>query len=765
MSWGFNSLGLVAAVAAMVLVSVGLVLVEMSQHLAKAKPRASAVCMLFAEPMTRSGLFLGMTSVVLVALTSAVPGIIDGQWGNAWEEWLPSSLLTQSAALLMAAVVCLLSVRALRQAFWLHAATMIGSTGGFLLAANLLQWSPNSSLIACLIASNLLVALAQLIRLHPARFEALLRVPAAEGERAFFGWPLFVTIALLIGQLAYLGIILQSSVPAAPGWPWILSSLLMGVCFLQVWLLLRRVELVHLLIVTSLVSTGGAGLILDWRFFAIDVQLATLALVWGAVSLLSRRRTPLTVKSLGLTLATNQCEQAAQAMTYWWFGMTSVSLLITLPVSLHWQLGFSNTLITLALATAGSAVGGYLWRSPKLVTLASILFPASMVSAALVYGGLMLLLEFAGLIGAVIGIGYLCLARLFAPGATERERNGFQTATGEILGSMSEILVGLGAVFTPVAMSQLEPTIPLAVSLGLIGAYWLWLAWDSTRERLVYFGLIASLGFLFYLVAGILRIPVEASPMAAFSVIGASFLLFGINILSSRATESKLSVFVRPTYYLAVLAPLALLAATPFGLKQVAALTVLAASAFYMFVAHRIQARWATYVAIVLFNVAIYIWLPAVREYTGLVQLYVIPAAVTVLVFAHLHRNELNHHALSSIRFAASGAILATSTIEVLVMDEPTLLKFLAVLLLSLLGTAAGIALRVRPFVFIGLAFLVLNVIGQLGLQFQHESGIVRAVILIAVGVLILGVMIFFNVHRERILRQYRIFLTDKQWE
>ena len=97
--------------------------------------------------------------------------------------------------------------------------------------------------------------------------------------------------------------------------------------------------------------------------------------------------------------------------------------------------------------------------------------------------------------------------------------------------------------------------------------------------------------------------------------------------------------------------------------------------------------------------------------------------------------------------------------------EEPSLLRFIVVLALSLLGTVAGIALRVRPFVFLGLAFLTLNVIGQLGVQFQREGGIIRAVILIVVGILVLAAMIFFNIHRERLLKRYRHFLNDSQWE
>ena len=161
---------------------------------------------------------------------------------------------------------------------------------------------------------------------------------------------------------------------------------------------------------------------------------------------------------------------------------------------------------------------------------------------------------------------------------------------------------------------------------------------------------------------------------------------------------------------------------------------------------------------------AIYLWIPEAKQLTGLAQLYVIPAAVTVLIFAQLHRNDLKPRALNGIRSAAAGSILAVSTFEVFLMIAG-LLQFVVVLVLSLAGITAGISLRIRPFVSIGIAFLVINVVGQLGLQFQHEGGVIRAVILIGFGVLVLAVMIFFNIHRERIMRRYRGFIADENWK
>ena len=86
-------------------------------------------------------------------------------------------------------------------------------------------------------------------------------------------------------------------------------------------------------------------------------------------------------------------------------------------------------------------------------------------------------------------------------------------------------------------------------------------------------------------------------------------------------------------------------------------------------------------------------------------------------------------------------------------------------LFLSLAGVVAGVALRVRAFVYIGCAFLVINVLGQLGLQIHNQAGIVRAVILIAVGVTVMGLMIFFNIKREALRQRYRSFVSDTRWE
>jgi hypothetical protein len=268
-----------------------------------------------------------------------------------------------------------------------------------------------------------------------------------------------------------------------------------------------------------------------------------------------------------------------------------------------------------------------------------------------------------------------------------------------------------------------------------------------------------------YASVAVLQISLTDNSVAAFSVIACSFLLYSLNLLVSRTDNPNVAVFLRPTYYAALALPIALIAAIPFDQSSVAAFALLAAGSFYTTVTHQSQTRWTLYVAAALINFAVYLWMPAASALTGLYQLYVIPAAATVLIFVQLHRKDLKPQVLTALRLAASGCILAVSTSEVFFTKEPSIVQFVAVLMLSLAGITLGVSLRIKPFIYVGIAFLIVNVIGQLGLQFHREAGVMRAVILIGVGLAVLAMMIFFNIHRERILSRYRRFTVDTTWE
>ena len=86
-------------------------------------------------------------------------------------------------------------------------------------------------------------------------------------------------------------------------------------------------------------------------------------------------------------------------------------------------------------------------------------------------------------------------------------------------------------------------------------------------------------------------------------------------------------------------------------------------------------------------------------------------------------------------------------------------------LTLALTGIILGIALRVRAFLYAGVAFLVLNVAGQLA-RFYPEQAMSRALILIGLGTVITVGMVVFNLKREAIMQRIRIVRADlAAWE
>ena len=66
-------------------------------------------------------------------------------------------------------------------------------------------------------------------------------------------------------------------------------------------------------------------------------------------------------------------------------------------------------------------------------------------------------------------------------------------------------------------------------------------------------GIVAA---LLYLCMSLLGLTFTPSPLAAFGVIGYSFALYGLNILVGRVENPRAGVFLNPTYYMALTAPI-----------------------------------------------------------------------------------------------------------------------------------------------------------------------------------------------------------------
>jgi hypothetical protein len=136
-------------------------------------------------------------------------------------------------------------------------------------------------------------------------------------------------------------------------------------------------------------------------------------------------------------------------------------------------------------------------------------------------------------------------------------------------------------------------------------------------------------------------------------------------------------------------------------------------------------------------------------------QLWLIPPAVCALAAGYINRQRLTPQQSAALRYAAAIVIYVSSTADVFingVADAPWLPAVLAGL--SIVGVLAGILLRVRAFLYLGTAFLVVALMTIIWHAAIHEQ---RTWILwlagIVTGVLIIALFGLFEKRRDDVLR------------
>jgi fructose-specific phosphotransferase system IIC component len=93
-------------------------------------------------------------------------------------------------------------------------------------------------------------------------------------------------------------------------------------------------------------------------------------------------------------------------------------------------------------------------------------------------------------------------------------------------------------------------------------------------------------------------------------------------------------------------------------------------------------------------------------------QLWLIPAALSVLVAAYLNQDRFTEEQMTSIRYISLMTVYVSSTSDIFI-NGVTRSPWLPLVLagLSVAGVLCGIVLRVRAFLFLGATFLLIAVI------------------------------------------------------
>lgn len=220
----------------------------------------------------------------------------------------------------------------------------------------------------------------------------------------------------------------------------------------------------------------------------------------------------------------------------------------------------------------------------------------------------------------------------------------------------------------------------------------------------------------------------------------------------------------KPLLNIALLMPVLALFTVPLQLESpITSLLLLVSGLFYVWVRRDTQYKLPLYLALLAFNTSIYLWIPVIANSNQLLQIYVIPAALSVLWLLNLHKHELKPSILMNTRLAAISLIYACATVDVFLRAELGI--FILAIGLSMLGIILGIALKTRAFLYAGIAFLVLNVLGQL-IQFYPEQRLAKALVLMSLGAVIIVSMIWFNIKRIAILAKIEMIHAEiKTWD
>jgi hypothetical protein len=145
-------------------------------------------------------------------------------------------------------------------------------------------------------------------------------------------------------------------------------------------------------------------------------------------------------------------------------------------------------------------------------------------------------------------------------------------------------------------------------------------------------------------------------------------------------------------------------------------------------------------------------------------QLWLIPVSLSVLVAGHVNRDRLTKDQMTMIRYATLMMIYVSSTSDIFingVSESPWLTIIL--LVLSVTGVLAGLALRIRAFLFLGTAFLLLSLLAIIWTASVTLNKVWPWYVAgIAFGVLIISAFALFEKKRRETLE---LVERLKQWQ
>ncbi|WP_223638341.1 hypothetical protein [Corallococcus sp. EGB] len=247
-------------------------------------------------------------------------------------------------------------------------------------------------------------------------------------------------------------------------------------------------------------------------------------------------------------------------------------------------------------------------------------------------------------------------------------------------------------------------------------------------------------------------IGLDARPDAADSLVsilgGAAFT--GLYLFVRREGAGR-QAFRRPAIAGAWFFPLAGLLTVPWSQPFVAVALLVGYAAHFAALGALTQRKGlASLVSVAAFNTALYfVWL---GTGSGEPQYYAIPAGLSLLLLLRVFRKSLSRDAYAQLRALAVTGIYVAGAWKPLLFNDGG--AMLLCVFLCLVGVGAGIALRIRSYVYLGSAFLVTAVAANL-VRFGMRDHRMGAAFLSLLGLAVVGFMVVLSAHRATLLQKY----------
>ncbi|CAM2065900.1 hypothetical protein SCOR_11010 [Sulfidibacter corallicola] len=167
-------------------------------------------------------------------------------------------------------------------------------------------------------------------------------------------------------------------------------------------------------------------------------------------------------------------------------------------------------------------------------------------------------------------------------------------------------------------------------------------------------------------------------------------------------------------------------------------------------------------------NIALGMWLS--RSGFDHTLFYLVPVAASVLALSQMFRDELDERQLKAIRLVTSLVLLCVSAFYNLIDFRDSIWFPVGAALISALGVVAGISLRIRIYLFLGVGFFLLNTVTTLvHVVMIQPPGAIKlfiGVVFLALGCLFTGSFLVFQMKRQELLRRYQTLRLElSKWD